>query len=177
MKLDLACGDNKMFKDFIGVDKVKTSSVDIVHDLNVYPWPFEDGSVDEVYCSHYVEHIPHDVKNGDERDGLIQFMDELHRVLKLGGQATIIAPYYKSQRAFGDPTHQRFIGDLTFPYYNKEWREVNKLSHYDINCDFDITYSYHVINEMTLKSEEVRHESFLHDWDVINDIVAKMIKR
>lgn len=177
IKLDLACGDNKK-EGFIGVDMVETSSVDIIHNLNIYPWPFEDNSVDEIYCSHYIEHIPHNIGNlKDKRDGLIQFMDEVYRILKPNGKINLIAPYYKSQRAFGDPTHCRYVGDLSFPYYNKEWRDINKLDKYSIRCDFDITYSYYIDNEYTLKSEEVRNKAFREDWDAISDIMIEMIKR
>jgi len=176
VKIDLACGDNKR-EGFIGVDIKETSSTDIIHNLNQYPWPFEDNSVDEINCSHYVEHIPHDVKNGNDTDGLIQFMNECYRILKKDGKLTITAPYYTSVRAFGDPTHVRFIGDFTFPYYNKEWRDANKLSHYGIICDFDIVFSYIVTNELTLKSKEVRENAFKHDWNAIDDIIAELTKK
>jgi predicted SAM-dependent methyltransferase len=176
-KVDLACGQNKKGEDWIGVDISKNSCVDIVHDLNKYPWPFEDNSVDEIHCSHYVEHIPHDIESEDKRDGLIQFMDEVYRILKPGGKMTIIAPYYTSIRAFGDPTHRRFICDWTFYYYSKEWRDNNKLDHYGIKSDFDITLEYYITNELTLKSEEIRNRAFKHDWNAIDDIIAKLIKK
>jgi len=175
VKVNLACGDYK--KDgFIGVDIVKTPTVDIIHDLNQYPWPFEDNSVDEVYCAHYIEHIPHDVHNGNKQDGLIQFMNELYRILKKGGTTRIIAPYYKSERAFGDPTHTRYIGDMTFLYWNKDWIKNNNLSHYGIECDFDMKLSYHVDNELTLKSVEVRAEAFKKEWNAVNDIIVDLTK-
>lgn len=175
VKIDIACGQAKR-EGFKGVDIVDVEGVDIVHDLTQYPWPFEDNSVDEVYCSHYIEHIPHDVKNGDNRDGLIQFMNELYRILKPGSKATIIAPYYSSMRAFGDPTHCRFISDMTFYYYNKQWRDANKLDHYGIECDFDITIDYYITNDLTLKSDEIRKHAFKHDWNAVDDIKAEMIK-
>jgi len=176
VKVDLACGDNKK-EGYIGVDVMKTSSTDVVHDLTQYPWPFEDASVDVIHCSHYIEHIPHNIFNDkDDRDGLIQFMDEVYRILKVGGVANIDAPHYQSVRALGDPTHHRSIGDLSFLYWNKEWREVNKLSHYGINCDFDIKLSYHVDNDLTLKSLEVRAEAFKKDWNAVLDIIADMTK-
>ena len=177
MKLDIACGGSKKGEDWIGVDIANVQGVDIVHDLNQYPWPFEDNSIDEIHCSHYIEHIPHDVKNEDNRDGLIQFMDECYRILKPKGKMKIIAPYYSSMRAYGDPTHVRFISDMTFWYYNKEWRDSNKLSHYNINCDFDIKYSYYITNELTLKAKEVRDEMFKRNLNVIDDIMAELIKR
>lgn len=176
IKLDLACGDNKK-EGFIGVDMVETSSVDIIHNLNIYPWPFEDNSVDEIYCSHYIEHIPHNVNNGDNRDGLIQFMDEVYRILKTEGKINIIAPYYKNERAFGDPTHCRYIGDLSFLYWSKQWREINKLSHYGINCNFDAKLSYYVDNDLALRSSEVRQDAFKREWNAISDIIVEMIKK
>lgn len=176
VKVDIACGDRKR-EGYIGIDICEMSQVDIVHDLNQYPWPFEDNSVDEVYCSHYIEHIPHDVDNGDNRDGLIQFMDELYRILKPKGTVHIVAPYYKNERAFGDPTHRRYIGDLSFIYWNKEWRDENRVSHYNINCDFDMKLSYQVDNELILKSQEVRAEAFKKEWNAVQDILVDMVKR
>lgn len=176
IKIDLACGDNKK-EGYIGVDIKETSSTDIVHDLSIYPWPFEDNSVDEIHCSHYIEHIPHELDNGDERDGFIQFMDECYRILKPKGKLDIIAPYYTSMRAYGDPTHKRYIADMSFYYFNKEWRDNNKLSHYGIKCDFDMTFSYFITNDLTLKSDEIRDKAFKHDWNAVDDIIAKMVKR
>lgn len=197
IKVDLACGNNKHGDDWIGVDIVETPSVDIVHNLNQYPWPFESNSVDEVHCSHYIEHIPHDVdiyklilkseslehlqqlvreKEKSPSDGLIKFMNELGRILKPSGKATIIAPYYSSIRAYGDPTHTRSICDWTFFYYNKEWRDTNKLNHYGITCDFDTTFDYHISEDMSLRSEQVRNKAFLENWNAVEDIMAKLIK-
>ena len=176
MKIDLACGDAKK-EGFIGVDLVETSSTDVVHNLNVYPWPFEDNSVDEVFCSHYVEHIPHDINGEDKRDGFIQFMDEVYRILKPEGKIEIVAPYYKHERAFGDPTHRRYIGDLSFLYWNKQWRDDNRLSHYGILCDFDIHLSYLIDNDLTLKAKELRDEAIKKEWNAVQDIMVEMVKR
>jgi predicted SAM-dependent methyltransferase len=176
VKLDIACGNSKRGEDYIGVDIAKTPAVDVVHDLNVYPWPFEAESVDEIYCSHYIEHIPHDIPGEDKRDGLIQFMDECYRILKPGGKLFLVAPYGKSSRALGDPTHRRSIVDETFSYYNKSIREAWKLEHYNINCNFDVVMSYYISNDLTLKSEEVRNKAFKHDWNAIDDIMAELTK-
>jgi len=191
-KLDLACGDSKR-EGFTGVDIADLESVDIVHDLNVYPWPFEDDSIDEINCSHYVEHIPHlgvqaalktsetfeefKEKLLDDKDGFVKFFNEVHRILKVGGKVTVVMPHYMSVRAFGDPTHQRYVGDFSFYYLDKGWRDSNKLGHYGITADFDMTYSYHINEELILKSEEVRNEAFKKEWNAINDIIVEMIKK
>ena len=71
IKVNIACGQIKM-DGFIGIDKEKTEAADIVQNLETYPWPFENNSVDEIVCSHYVEHV---------RD-LIPFIDEMYRIMK-----------------------------------------------------------------------------------------------
>ena len=197
-RIDLACGQNKR-EGFIGVDIVSAPGVDIVHDLNVYPWPFEDNSVDEINCSHYIEHIKHsdtltDVKEilhtsssfkefkektlelSHQQDGMIKFMDEIYRILKVGGKAILTAPYVTHTRAYGDPTHTRYIHDMSFYYYNKEWRDTNKLDHYGIKSNFDMKFSYYIDESLLLKSEEVRNELFTTHWNSIKDIIANLVK-
>ena len=166
LKLDLACGQRKT-PGFKGVDKIAVEGVDIVHDLEVFPWPFEDESVDEVICTHYVEHA----------DNLIKFMDELYRILKKSAKATISAPYYSSLRAWQDPTHKRSISEMSFLYFNKEWRENNKLSHYDIHCDFDFSYGYILHPSWMNRSEEARNFAITHYINVVTDIQVTLTKR
>jgi len=178
IKLDLACGGSeKNGEDYIGVDISDELETDITLDLNQYPWPFENDSIDEIFCRNYIEHIPHDLNNGNKLDGLIQFMNELYRILKPSGKAVIIAPYCTSIRAYGDPTHLRFISDWTFYYYNKSWRELNKLGHMGITTNFDIIYSYNISEEMSLRSEVVRNKAFLENWNAIDEIIVDLIKR
>lgn len=192
VKIDLACGQNKK-EGYTGIDISPCEGVDIVHDLTSYPWPIEDNSVDNIHCAHYMEHIPHvDIKgilkqssSFDEfkekviesKDGFINFVNELYRILKVGGVAEVIVPHYMSVRAFGDPTHTRYIGDFSFLYLDKEWRDENKLSHYGLDCNFEMLASYHIGNELMLKSQEVRDEAFLKDWNAVNDLQVKMTKK
>jgi predicted SAM-dependent methyltransferase len=172
MKLDLACGNNKM-EGFTGVDCVKLEKVDIICNLQEYPWPFEDGSVEEIFCSHYVEHIPH----GDGKDGLFRFFDECCRILKPGGTIKVIAPYYSSIRAWQDPTHRRAISEATFFYMNKGWREQNKLEYYQVDCDFDFTYGYIFSQAWQTRSKEAQLFAAAHYINVIEDIHVVFTKR
>jgi SAM-dependent methyltransferase len=166
IKLNLACGQQRQ-EGFIGIDKVKTEATDIVHDLDDIPWPLDDNSVDEILCSHYIEHTK----------DLIKFVDEMHRIMKQGAKATIIAPYYASMRAFQDPTHVRGICESTFLYFNKGWRDANKLDHYQIVSDFDFTYGYQVSPEWATRSEDARVFAMKHYINVINDIHVILTKR
>ncbi|MCS7092144.1 MAG: class I SAM-dependent methyltransferase [Patescibacteria group bacterium] len=165
-RVDLACGQNKT-PNFFGVDKTPTKDVDMVWDLEKYPWPFPDNSIDEAICSHYIEHT----------SDIIAFMEEVYRVLVPGGQIKIIAPYYNSIRAWQDPTHKRAISEATFLYFNKQWRKINKLNHYPIKCDFDFTYAYDFTPDWALRSEEAKAFAIRHYTNVINDIQVILTKR
>jgi SAM-dependent methyltransferase len=163
-KLDIASGQRKN-EGFTGIDI--TPGVDIVHDLEVFPWPIESESVDEAICNHYIEHT----------NDLIGFMEEVYRILKPEAKITIVAPYYSSVRAWQDPTHKRAISEWSFLYYNKKWREENKLDHYGIKCDFDYCYGFVFNTPWNMKSEEARAFAQLHYINVIADIQVTMIKR
>jgi hypothetical protein len=176
LKLDLACGQNKL-KGFVGVDVVKKGTkADIEHDLLVTPWPFKDNSVDELYTSHFIEHIPHG--SSALNNPFFDFFNEAWRVLKKGGTFKIIAPYYTSIRATQDPTHQRFISEMTFAYLDKKWRcETNQLSHYPLVTDFRIEkVDHNILTEWNGRSSETMNFSAMHYWNVVSDIIVILKK-
>ena len=51
--LDIACGANKQ-PGYVGLDIQQLPGVDIVHDLNVHPWPLPDECVLRAIASHIV---------------------------------------------------------------------------------------------------------------------------
>lgn len=170
VKLDLACGQNK--KDgFTGVDKFQAEGVDIVHDLLTYPWPFEDNSVDEVFCSHFFEHIP-----GKERP---RFMEELWRVLKPGASAMIIVPPWNSERAYQDFTHEwPPITPPSMMYFSKDWREAQKLTHgdYDIKCNFSYKAGSMMHPDWKSRTQDVQEWSGRHYINTCTDLVFQLFK-
>lgn len=167
-KLDLACGMNKQ-QGFTGVDRVKKDGVDVIYDLEKYPWPWQDESVDEIYCAHFVEHIT----------DLVSFVNEIWRVLKVGSKAVIIAPYYNSMRAWQDPTHKRAISEATFLYFNKGWRDLQNVpfDEYRIKADFDFSYGYFCTPDWAGRNEEARNFAIRHYTNVVNDIQVILVKR
>lgn len=165
MKLDIACGQNKQ-KGFKGVDIAPVDGVDFVWDLEKFPWkPFADNSVEEVYASHYVEHT----KN------LMAFMDEVWRICKDGAKVVFVAPYYTSMGSWQDPTHTRAISEMTWYYFNKEWREANKLDHYPIKSNFIIKSIAVFFNPpWDKKTEEARQFAQQHYWNVVSGILVEL---
>jgi len=181
--VDLGCGQLKQTPEFftenlkvtptkvIGVDIVKCAGVDIKHDLTKFPYPFKDESVDAIFASHFVEHL-----DGIER---MKFMDECHRILKSGGKMRLIHPYYKSVRAVQDPTHKwPPISENSYFYWDKNWREMNKLDHYPIKCDFEFNVYYSWQDPtVTNKNEETRFFMIDKYWNVVADMVVDLVKR
>lgn len=177
IKLDLGCGSNKKGPEYIGVDFAKCEGVDVVHDLKIAPWPWEDNSVDEIFSSHFFEHL-----NGKER---ILFMNEAYRILKPGKQMVIITPFWTSMRAYGDPTHAwPPICEMTFMYYNKGWRESNKLTHGDyeaINADFDFGYNHGIApdTDISVRNIEFQQLAVRHKvnavWDFYVTLTSKKV--
>ncbi|MDO8667787.1 MAG: methyltransferase domain-containing protein [bacterium] len=108
-KINLGCGDKKN-PGFIGVDRIKTAAADIVHDLDIMPYPFDDNSVDEVIADNILEHLT----------DVIAVMEELRRICKNGAIIKISLPYYKSSGAFSDPTHKHFFTENSFQYFSPD---------------------------------------------------------
>ncbi len=126
MRLDLGSGGHPR-SGFDGVDVVDLGQR-WVADLNVTPWPWPTSSVDEVWSSHLVEHV----------DDLVAFMGELWRVLAPGAIAEIRHPYAWSDAAVADPTHRRQLVELSWSYFDAEWRDRQGIGHYPIAADFAI---------------------------------------
>lgn len=120
IQLDIACGANKQ-PGFVGIDIQPFPGVDIVHDLNVHPWPLPDECTIRAIASHIVEHIPKvAIDGGRTRFPLIEFMDEVWRVLKPGGEFAIAAPHGYSLGYMQDPTHASALCEASFVYFDPD---------------------------------------------------------
>jgi len=167
LKLDLGCGENKK-EGFTGVDLF--AKTDIKADLLKFPWPWRDNSVEELWCSHFFEHIP-----GPTR---VPWMDEAWRILIPNGKLTIIVPYWSSPRAIQDPMHQwPPLSEQSFIYFNKEWRTLNKLNHYLGRADFDFTYGYLCDQETAQRNQESQQFYIKHYLQAVNDLQVNLVKR
>jgi hypothetical protein len=108
--LDIGCGRNKNH-GHIGIDMMDVPEVDIVHDLESFPWPIPDESIIRAVSAHVVEHInPH-------KGVFVNFMNEVWRVLKMGAQFAISTPYCISPGYFQDPTHCNPCNENTWAYF------------------------------------------------------------
>jgi len=108
--VNLGCGKARI-PDSIGVDRVKIENfVDIVHNLDIVPYPFENDSVDEVHFYHVLEHLHNPLEK----------LEEIFRILKPGGILHLRVPHFSSMGAFTDLTHVRPFGFNSFDCLEKE---------------------------------------------------------
>lgn len=95
-KLNLGCGKQKL-EGYIGID-IKDYGQEIVRDIT-RGLPFDDNSVDEIFASHFFEHL-----SGED---VIFVLEECYRVLKPNCEIEIRVPHSQTDEAFY-PDHKSF---------------------------------------------------------------------
>ena len=113
MKLNLGCGDKKL-EGFMNIDKESLCNPDQIVDLEVFPWPFENNTVEEVNMEHILEHI------GASTDAHRKIMQELYRICENGAKLRVVVPHPRSDSYLTDPTHVRPITHNTLNMYSKK---------------------------------------------------------
>ena len=106
--INLVFGCGKFPKPgWVNLDKMKLPGADIVHNLDVFPYPFRDGSVRYILAENVIEHL----------EDIVKVMIEVHRILRPGGKIEIITPYYKHKQSFSDPTHKHHLTEYSMDYF------------------------------------------------------------
>ena len=104
-KLHLGCGKN-IKEGFINLDSVKLSGVDVVHNLNKFPWPFKDNEFDYIEANQILEHL----------EDIPKVLREIWRISKNKGRVHIEVPHYASPGAWFDLTHKHPFGWMSLDY-------------------------------------------------------------
>jgi predicted SAM-dependent methyltransferase len=113
--LDVGCGRNKT-PGAVGLDRHAIPGVDVVHDLDTIPYPFEPDSFDEIHANHVIEHVA----------AIETFLGELHRVGRPGAKVYIRTPHYSYSGSWHDPTHRWHLSTASFDYF----AEAHPAAHY-----------------------------------------------
>lgn len=174
MKLDLGCGGKKR-EGFLGVDQYPMEGVDVVLKIGTDPWPWADDSVEEIYCSHFLEHL-----NALQR---VHFMNEAFRVMKEGAAAVIITPHWASNRAYGDFTHQwPPVAELFYSYLRRAWR-MTSAPHTDVqwnpvgySCDFETTWGYTFSPDLGSPDSHLVKFALNNYKEAVSDLRATLVK-
>jgi SAM-dependent methyltransferase len=126
------------------IDHNPNCGADIIWDLDETPWPVGDCEFDEVCAFEVLEHLG---QQGDWR-AFFRHFGEIWRVLKPGGLLVATVPSWRSEWAWGDPSHTRVItpGTLLFLSRSEQDARVGKTAMTDFRHvwagDFDILASH-----------------------------------
>lgn len=158
--LDLGCGPKP--RNFFNAEQV--FGIDIRDDVEagifkadlvIEPIPFANATFDFVTAHDFLEHVPRVIYAPNRRNAFVEVMNEIWRVLKVGGQFLSVTPAYPNAEAFRDPTHVNIITDETFSMYFDENTCLAKM--YGFKGGFHITDQQwngpHLITLMTKMSE------------------------
>lgn len=138
-------------KGAIGIDRIALPNVDIVHDLNSFPYPFEDNTFDEIHATHIIEHL----------DSIIKLMEELFRISKPGSKVVIITPHYSDFQSWNDPTHKWHLTTYSFRYFEPGYES----SYYTTarfrieSIQIDMARLWRAFGVEALMNFSLRHES------------------
>jgi len=94
--LDVGGGFHK-YPGSKSIDANPLAGPDILHNLNLYPWPIEDSEYDMIYTSHVLEHL----------DDPKRAVEEIWRVGKPNACVIIKVPHFSSRLAWTDIEHKR----------------------------------------------------------------------
>lgn len=182
LKLNLGCGQSPV-AGYVNVDKYGTPEVRC--DLEAFPWPWPDSSVDEVLLSHVLEHL------GQTPEVFIGVMKELYRVCRDGARVRVRVPHPRHDFFLTDPTHVRPILPATFTLFsrrlNAEWA-VGKAANSPLalyhGVDFEIESHVMILDEPyagQLKRGEIteaeaqalidRHHNVAHEIRIVLRVV------
>lgn len=102
-KLNLGCGRFPK-KGYINLDVSPLSQAEVIHDLDCFPYPFDENTFDVIEAEHLLEHLSNPFR----------VMAEIHRIAKPGAMIHIRVPHFS--RGFTHPEHKRGF-DASFPLY------------------------------------------------------------
>lgn len=95
-------------------------------------------------------------------------------ILKPNAFMMVVCPSVRSERAFQDPTHRRFITQATFFYLAAPERKAMGLAHYNVDCDFEGNVVFSHDGEYASRAAEVQQRAFKEAWNVLFDYHVKL---
>jgi hypothetical protein len=150
IKLDIGAGLFKQ-KGFIGLDIMNHPNIDIVHDIQTFPWPVPDNICSQILMSHIWEHI--------EPKYRFEVMDELWRICRYDGQLFICCPHAGSYLESAHPAHYMCPNVGTFQFFDPDFHFWQACSYKKplpwkiIRNDVNVTGTIEVILEPRKDSE------------------------
>ena len=122
-RLNLGCGTD-IRSGWVNLDVAALPGVDVVHDLDELPLPFEDASFDAIAAKDVLEHLD-----------WIPVLRELHRILRPGGRVAVMSPHFTSPAVWVDPTHRAAFSIQTFEFFARDGRFGGRDYYFDFSFE------------------------------------------
>lgn len=148
--LDIGCGNRKV-PGSIGIDFNENLSPDVVHDLNQFPYPFQDNEFDEVHIISTLFLL----------DNPVLVMEEVYRICKKHAKVVVVQPYFRSVWNYVDPWIKNFGTVHSFAFYDPD----------DPICS---RYQY---TTARFKTVSITFDEYLDNPSIIRKIVIKFATR
>ncbi len=116
-KLNIGAG-KRPIKGFLNLDAKNFPGIDKVHDLNKYPWPFEDNKFKEIRAMYVLELL----------EDFLKAIEEIWRISRPGARIVIYSPLFPNMRSAQDPLTKKFMTYNTFDYFTPENKGLNYYS-------------------------------------------------
>jgi len=94
----------------VGIDSNPRSHADVIHDLDVFPWPFESDSFERARAFDILEHV----------QDFNRAIEEIHRICKADALVLVRMPFGGGIHHMTDPTHLRGATHRTFDYFDPD---------------------------------------------------------
>jgi SAM-dependent methyltransferase len=164
--LDVGCGSAKA-PGAVGLDISPETQADIVHNLDVFPYPIEDSSFDHVLMQDVLEHAAQPIR----------VLDELHRILRPGGRLQLRTPHFSSLLAYSDPTHLHYFSSLAIRSFAEP-----RFAHYSdvrfqivhVTIDFWLPFRLAGIGAFANRFPEI-YEKYFAFWFPAMNLRAELI--
>lgn len=176
MRLDLGCGDKPREDGYTTVDCVAAFNPDVVHDLETFPWPWFNNSIEHIRMIHVLEHL------GAEPSVFLRIMEEIHRILVPGGTLEIVVPHPRSDGFIGNYQHVRPINRLMMQQFSRT-QGFSPDIYATTGIDMEVVEGRDILMPKWLKAwqdgyitEADIREAANERWNVVNEIWLKMRK-
>ena len=126
-RLNIGCGYD-IKEGWCNLDCVENKGVNVIHDLDIFPYPLKSNQFEFVLVNNILEHL-----NNPEK-----VIDEIYRVSKNNGIVVINVPHFSSWGVWGDITHKRGFNSTSLNHVQRKNKgKVSLINKTDVLFEID----------------------------------------